>query len=81
MARRAPRHGARRVAHRGEEGQRTPSVSPEEAVLDALCFGWIDSKRESLDADRYRQAYTPRKPKSTWSRINKERVERLIRDG
>ena len=64
-----------------KKGSGRPSVSPDEAVLDALCFGWIDSKREALDADRYRQSYMPRKPKSTWSRINKERVERLTRDG
>lgn len=64
-----------------KKGSGTPSVSPDEAVLDALCFGWIDSKREALDAERYRQAYTPRKPKSTWSRINKERVQRLTREG
>ncbi len=64
-----------------KKGSGRPSVSPDEAVLDALCFGWIDTKREALDADRYRQAYTPRRPKSTWSRINKERVARLTRDG
>ena len=56
-------------------------MSPDEAILEALCFGWIDSKRLPLDGDRYRQAFTPRKPMSTWSKINKERVERLIRDG
>jgi uncharacterized protein YdeI (YjbR/CyaY-like superfamily) len=64
-----------------KKGSGRPSVTPEEAVLEALCFGWIDSKRLPLDADRYRQAYTPRKPTSTWSRINKERVQRLILDG
>ena len=58
-----------------------PSVSLEEATLEALCFGWIDSKTQPIDADRYRLVLTPRKPNSTWSRINKERVERLIRDG
>ncbi len=65
----------------GKKGSERPSVSAEEAVLEALCFGWIDSKMQPIDADRYRQVFTPRRPKSVWSRINKERVERLIRDG
>jgi uncharacterized protein YdeI (YjbR/CyaY-like superfamily) len=64
-----------------KKGSGRPSLSSEEAGLEALCFGWIDSKRLPLDADRYRQAYTPRKPRSTWSRVNKERVERLISEG
>jgi uncharacterized protein YdeI (YjbR/CyaY-like superfamily) len=64
-----------------KKGSGSPSVSPEEAILEALCFGWIDSKRLPFDSERYRQAFTPRKPTSTWSRINKERVQRLIRDG
>ena len=59
----------------------TPSVTLEEAGLEALCFGWIDSKRLPLDAHRYRQSYVPRRPTSTWSKVNKERVEQLIRDG
>ena len=63
-----------------KKGSGRSSVSPEDAILEALCFGWIDSKRQPFDADRYRQVFTPRKPKSTWSRINKERVQRLIRD-
>jgi uncharacterized protein YdeI (YjbR/CyaY-like superfamily) len=58
-----------------------PGVSLEEATEEALCFGWIDSKMQPIDADRYRLVFTPRKPDSTWSKINKERVERLIRDG
>ena len=48
-----------------------------DAVEEALCFGWIDSLTRTLDAAQYLQLYTPRKPKSTWSRPNKERVERL----
>jgi uncharacterized protein YdeI (YjbR/CyaY-like superfamily) len=41
-----------------------PSVKYSEAVKEALCFGWIDSKVKSLDEDRYMQIFTPRKPKS-----------------
>lgn len=63
-----------------KKGSETPSVTIEEAGLEALCFGWIDSKRLPLDDHRYRQSYMPRRPTSTWSKVNKERVERLIRD-
>ncbi len=65
----------------GKKGGARASVSLDEAMQEALCFGWIDSKMQPIDADRYRLVFTPRKPDSTWSKINKERVERLIRDG
>lgn len=58
-----------------------PSVKYSEAVKEALCFGWIDSKVQSLDAERYRQIFTPRKPKSVWSKLNKQYVEELIDQG
>jgi len=64
-----------------KKGSTTPSVTLEEAGLEALCFGWIDSKRLPLDDHRYRQSYMPRRPAGTWSKVNKARVERLIRDG
>jgi uncharacterized protein YdeI (YjbR/CyaY-like superfamily) len=54
-----------------------PSVTYAEAVEEALCFGWIDSHPRKLDADRTQLLFTPRKPKSGWSRVNKERLERL----
>lgn len=53
----------------------------EDAVEEALCFGWIDSTVRRMDADYYRQWYSPRKTGSNWSRLNKERVENLIREG
>ena len=56
-------------------------VGYEEAVEEALCFGWIDSKTQSLDETRFKQIFTPRKPRSVWSRSNKERVARLIEQG
>lgn len=56
----------------------TPSVKYSEAVKEALCFGWIDSKVNSIDHDRYKQIFTPRKPKSVWSKLNKQYVEELI---
>lgn len=52
-----------------------------DAVEEALCYGWIDSTVRPLDETRYQQLFTPRKPKSTWSRLNKERVARLLEQG
>ena len=60
-----------------KKGSGKPSVTYDEAVEEALCFGWIDSKVQSLDDDRYRQYYTVRKPGSVWSKANKERVARM----
>ncbi|MDZ7956235.1 YdeI/OmpD-associated family protein [Nostoc sp. DedQUE09] len=56
-----------------------PSVRYSEAVKEALCFGWIDSKVKSLDEERYMQIFTPRKPKSVWSKLNKQYIEELIK--
>ncbi|MEP1056973.1 YdeI/OmpD-associated family protein [Stenomitos frigidus] len=58
-----------------------PSVRYSEAVKEALCFGWIDSKVKSLDADRYKQIFTPRKPQSVWSKLNKQYIEELLEQG
>lgn len=55
-----------------------PSIEWSDAVDQALCFGWIDGKRLSLSDEQFKQLFTKRKPKSTWSRINKAKVERLI---
>ncbi|HEX8327884.1 MAG TPA: YdeI/OmpD-associated family protein [Hymenobacter sp.] len=54
-----------------------PSVTYPEAVEEALCFGWIDSHPRKLDAERTQLLFTPRKPKSGWSKVNKERLTRL----
>ena len=58
-----------------------PLVHQSEAVDEALCFGWVDSKVNKLDEERAMLLFTPRNPKSTWSRINKEKVARLIEEG
>jgi uncharacterized protein YdeI (YjbR/CyaY-like superfamily) len=55
-----------------------PRVPYDEAVEEALCFGWIDSVTNPLDEQRFMQLFTPRKPNSGWSRKNKERVAKLI---
>ncbi len=60
-------------------GERT--VSYEDAVEEALRFGWIDSKVKTLDKKRYMQVFTPRKPGSTWSKLNKNRVKKLTKQG
>jgi uncharacterized protein YdeI (YjbR/CyaY-like superfamily) len=57
------------------------SITPKEAIDVALCWGWIDGIRKSFDARNYLQRYTPRRPKSIWSKINVENVERLIAEG
>lgn len=64
-----------------KKGAQTPNLSWSEAVEEALCFGWIDGVRNTIDADRFKQYFTKRKPKSNWSRINKEKVEQLIATG
>jgi uncharacterized protein YdeI (YjbR/CyaY-like superfamily) len=57
------------------------SISYNEAVEEALCFGWIDSRPNTLDQDRYMQLFSPRKARSPWSKLNKQRVEKLIEQG
>jgi len=52
-----------------------------ESVDQALCFGWIDGRVNAIDADRYMQRFTPRKPGSNWSKINVEKVARLTEAG
>lgn len=49
-----------------------------DSVEEALCFGWIDSLMRPIDARSYMQLFTPRKPKSSWSALNKRRIEALI---
>ena len=57
------------------------SLDWDEAVEEALCFGWIDSKRQRLDDTFFLQIFTPRKPKSRWSALNKKRVAALTKAG
>ena len=59
----------------------TESVRYPEVLESALCFGWIDGRREALDERHFLQRFTPRRPRSRWSRINREKAERLIADG
>ncbi len=58
-----------------------PSVSWNEIVIEALCWGWIDGIKKSIDGEAYLQRITPRKPRSTWSKRNRAHAERLIGEG
>ncbi len=58
-----------------------PTVAYSEAVDEALCFGWIDSKSKPLDEEKFMQFFSKRKEKSVWSKVNKEKVQRLIVEG
>jgi uncharacterized protein YdeI (YjbR/CyaY-like superfamily) len=58
-----------------------PSIAYDDAVCEALCFGWIDSLIRRLDDDRYARKFTPRKAGSRWSTANRERYARLKASG
>ena len=67
------------VHYKKEAGQ--PQIEYDAAVEEAICFGWIDGKIRKLDQHRFARLFTPRKAKSTWSRINIERARRMIEEG
>lgn len=58
-----------------------PTISWEESVEEALCFGWIDSIRKSLGDGKFIQFFSKRKPNGTWSKINKDKIIKLIETG
>lgn len=58
-----------------------PTVSYDEAIGAALCYGWIDGQKAPLDDRAWLQRFTPRRPRSRWSAINRERAEQLIESG
>jgi uncharacterized protein YdeI (YjbR/CyaY-like superfamily) len=64
-----------------KKGSGIDSVRYPEVLDSALCFGWIDGRRESLDGRHFLQRFTPRRARSRWSRINRDKVERLIAGG
>lgn len=57
------------------------SITYNEAVEEALCFGWIDSMEKSIDEEKYALRFTPRNPKTPYSQTNIERLKRLIKEG
>ncbi len=58
-----------------------PSISWSESVDQAICFGWIDGIRKSIDNESYSIRFTPRKPKSIWSAVNMKKIEELTTSG
>ncbi|MCY4436512.1 MAG: YdeI/OmpD-associated family protein [Chloroflexi bacterium] len=58
-----------------------PRVAYNDAVEEALCFGWIDSQQKGIDEERFAQRFSPRKPSSNWSESNKARLRNLIAQG
>jgi uncharacterized protein YdeI (YjbR/CyaY-like superfamily) len=64
-----------------KKGTGRPSITWPESVREALRFGWIDGLRKSIDGESYRIRFTPRKPTSTWSRVNVGFAEELIAQG
>lgn len=79
----AERHASEKevwlVYFRAESGQ--PSISYEDSVEEALCFGWIDSLIQNIDEQRHARKFTPRRPGSAWSDSNKRRVAKVIAEG
>jgi uncharacterized protein YdeI (YjbR/CyaY-like superfamily) len=64
-----------------KKGSGQPSITWTEAVDVALCYGWIDGQAKSLDEHHYLQRFTPRRATSVWSKINRDRITRLIAEG
>jgi uncharacterized protein YdeI (YjbR/CyaY-like superfamily) len=64
-----------------KKGADVPSVTYDEAVETALCYGWIDGQKKGFDEKFWLQKFTPRRSKSIWSKINREKAERLIASG
>lgn len=64
-----------------KKGSGRPSLTWPESVDEALCFGWIDGVRKSVDEDSYAIRFTPRRRGSTWSAVNTRRAKELIREG
>ena len=64
-----------------KKGTGIESVRYPEVLEHAICFGWIDGRRERLDDARFLQRFTPRRSRSPWSKINREKAERLAQEG
>jgi uncharacterized protein YdeI (YjbR/CyaY-like superfamily) len=64
-----------------KKGSGVPTVTSAQALDVALCWGWIDGIRKPMDAESFLQRYTPRRPRSLWSQINRDHVARLTAAG
>ncbi len=75
----ADKQGVWLIYHKKKSGN--PTLSWSQAVDEALCFGWIDSRAKPVNEETYMQFFCRRKPTSVWSKINKEKVRQLIDSG
>jgi uncharacterized protein YdeI (YjbR/CyaY-like superfamily) len=64
-----------------KKGSGKAGITYEQAVEEALCYGWIDGMTQTIDEDKFAVRFTPRKPGSIWAESNKRRVEKLIQEG
>ena len=64
-----------------KKGSGKTGITYEQAVEEALCYGWIDGQAQTIDESKYAVRFTPRKPGSVWSQSNIQRVEKLVREG
>lgn len=67
--------------HIAKKGSGAVTITYAEAVESGLCYGWIDSQKEKFDDSTWLQRFTPRGPKSIWSKVNKDKAEELIAAG
>lgn len=67
------------ILYKKESGK--PVIHWSDAVDQALCFGWIDGKRKPVDAEQFMQSFSRRKPRGTWSKINKAKIQQLTERG
>ncbi len=67
------------IIHKKKSGKK--GLKYQEAVEEAICLGWIDSKMQSIDANRFRLRFSPRRKTSIWSKNNKETAEKMIQAG
>jgi len=79
----ADNHAAAREAWivQYKKRSRKVAVSYEEAVEEALCYGWVDGMIRSVDEESYAARFTPRRPGSSWAASNRARIEKLKREG
>ena len=64
-----------------KKGAEVAGIAYSDAVEEALCFGWIDGRAATLDTQKYKLYMSPRKPGSVWSKLNKQRIRRLVKEG
>jgi uncharacterized protein YdeI (YjbR/CyaY-like superfamily) len=67
------------VYYKGGTGK--PTITYDDSLEEALCFGWVDSLIQKIDEEKYARKFTPRKPGSKWSELNKHLVAKLIKQG